>query len=358
MCVISLYFEARISLGRTKTPAGVGRRPIPKTEDGNTLHKRILITGGAGFIGSHAAEAFLAAGWKVRVLDDLSSGKRRNLLSLENQANFEFVQGSAVEPAIVDSAINGVDIVVHLAALVSVGLSIERPRESLMNNVIATFNVFDACRRNVPQCPLIYASSAAVYGAASKTPIVETDRVLPMSPYAADKLYAENLASAFYHAHGLHTVGFRFFNVYGPRQDPTSPYSGVITKFKAALQGGQPCTIFGDGLQTRDFVHVADVTSALVLAAARLHGEQNKHGAIGAEIYNLGSGHSISIKELHALMAKTYDGAALPLMTAPLPGDVRDSCADIRAITARLLWLPTVDLQRGLSQRHLGYCSN
>ena len=221
-----------------------------------------LVTGGAGFIGSHLCEALLARGDAMRVLDDLSTGKRENL-----PPGVPLIEGDVADPPTVRAAVDGVAGCFHLAAIASVERGVTDWLGTHRANLTGAITVFDAVRAT--RTPIVYASSAAVYGDAATIPIVESSEPRPLSAYGADKLGCELHARVASHVHGIPTVGLRFFNVYGPRQDPRSPYSGVISIFCERLRRGAPINMFGDGGQTRDFVHVADVVAAL-LAAMRL----------------------------------------------------------------------------------------
>ena len=220
-----------------------------------------LVTGGAGFIGSHLCDALIARGDTVRVLDDLSTGHRSNL-----PAPATLIEGDVANPAIVALAMAGVDGCFHLAAIASVEKGITEWLGTHNANVTGTITVLDAIRRQGTKIPVVYASSAAVYGDAATVPIAETEPRMPLSAYGADKYACELHARVASHVHGIPTVGFRFFNVYGPRQDPKSPYSGVISIFCERIAAGVPIDIFGDGQQTRDFIYVLDVVAALLAA--------------------------------------------------------------------------------------------
>lgn len=309
--------------------------------------KTVLITGGSGFIGSHVAEAFHISGWSVVVLDDLSSGRTENLVSLNGKANFEFVVGSVTDQEIVQRLTMNAEVIIHLAALVSVPISIAKPCESFSRNVLGTFNVFEAARTARARPAVIYASSAAVYGLNEKAPVSEADPIAPLSPYACDKAYAELVAAAYFHSFHVPSTGFRFFNVYGPRQDPRSPYSGVISKFAELMMTGKPCTIFGDGQQTRDFVYVGDVVAAIQRAATHMTGDSPMPLA-GPEIFNLGTGQPVTISNLHAVMARQAGHSLPPVHESTRDGEVRNSCASIAAARERLGWMPAVSLEQGL----------
>jgi UDP-glucose 4-epimerase len=221
-------------------------------------HSTFLVTGGAGFIGSHLCEALTRDGHAVRVLDDLSTGLRANL-----PAGVELIEGDIADPDAVEAAVAGVDGCFHLAAIASVARGVEDWLGSHRANLTGTITLFDAVRREKRPVPVVYASSAAVYGDNANPPITETATKRPLSAYGADKYGCELHALVASHVHHVPTVGLRFFNVYGPRQDPRSPYSGVISIFCERLRRGAPIDVFGDGGQTRDFIYVADVVAAL-----------------------------------------------------------------------------------------------
>ena len=228
-----------------------------------------LVTGGAGFIGSHLCEALVSDGHAVRVLDDLSTGTRANL-----PAGVELIEGDIADPAAMKTAVAGVDGCFHLAAIASVARGVEDWLGTHRANLTGTITLFDEVRRQPKPVPVVYASSAAVYGDCADLPITEAASKRPLSAYGADKYACELHAVVASHVHAVPTDGLRFFNVYGPRQDPRSPYSGVISIFCERLRRGAAIDIFGDGGQTRDFIYVADVVAALRAAMARCPAER------------------------------------------------------------------------------------
>jgi UDP-glucose 4-epimerase len=271
-----------------------------------------LVTGGAGFIGSHLCDALLARGDTVRVLDNLSTGRRSNL-----PAGVALIEGDVTDPATVTAAMDGVDGCFHLAAIASVEKGITDWLGTHHTNITGAITVFDAIRRQRSRIPVVYASSAAVYGDAVTIPIAETAPCIPLSAYGADKYACELHARVASHVHGIPTVGLRFFNVHGPRQDPESPYSGVISIFCARIAAGLPIAIFGDGRQTRDFVYVTDVVAAL-LAGIALR-------PANAPVFNICTGVPTSIEALAHLVA---DLAGKPLNARnqpPRAGEIRHS---------------------------------
>ena len=306
-----------------------------------------LVTGGAGFIGSHLVEALIAAGERVRVLDDLSSGHEENLAAI--RARIDFVRGSIVDPATVARALDGVTHVFHLAACPSVPRSFDEPEFCHAVNATGTLNVVVAaakarCRR------LVFASSCAIYGDAGDESVRETRPPAPKSPYAAQKLLGEHYLASYGSAaggnSGLETVALRFFNVYGARQDPGSPYSGVISIFCQKLRAGETATIHGDGEQTRDFVHVSDVVQALRLARDVPAAADQRVGGV----FNVATGRSRTLLELHATLARTLGRREPPRLGPPRTGDIVKSAADITRAKSLLGYSPRLDLEHGLAQ--------
>lgn len=273
-----------------------------------------LITGGCGFIGSHLADGLLGAGHKVRILDDLSSGKRDNA-----PAAAELVLGSVNDRALVADCIKGVDGIFHLAAIASVHRTHEDWLGCHAVNLTGCLNVFDATRSR-PSVRVVYASSAAVYGAAASMPLTEADTPRPLSAYGADKLGCELHARVATALHHVPTVGLRFFNVYGPRQDATSPYAGVISVFADHLRRKQPVDVCGDGHQVRDFIFVADVVQFLMAAMATRD--------IAGKIFNVCTGQGTSILELAHLIGKLCHVAPRIQFKPPRQGDIRSSVGD------------------------------
>jgi UDP-glucose 4-epimerase len=297
-----------------------------------------LVTGGAGFIGSHLVEALTAAGRTVRVLDDLSTGRAENLAHITPAP--ELICGSVTDPDAVERAVAGCRVVFHLAALASVARSVEDPAASHDACATGTLNVLHAARRAGVQ-RVVYAASASAYGNASDPAGQDEDTpLLALSPYAAAKLAGEFYAQAFAHTYGLETVRLRFFNVFGPRQRPDSPYSGVIAIFAALLAAGRTPTVHGDGLQSRDFVYVSDVARALILAA-------EKPGVSG-RVYNVGTGRSVNLLELIGALNAILGTTAVPVHGPGRAGDVRHSRAKIDRIRADLGYEPVVSFADGL----------
>ncbi len=310
--------------------------------------RRVVVTGGAGFIGSHVCETLFRLGAEIVVVDDLSTGFRDNLEAIDSQS-LHFIEGDCADADRMTRVLAGADAVVHLAALVSVQRSIEAPAESFHRNVQAGFSVLSAAAARL-NLPVVFASSAAVYGASPVVPAREDAALDPLSPYASDKLYLEFLAKGL-RSRGGRCLGLRLFNVYGPRQRADSPYSGVVSKFLARAAVGEPCAIFGDGEQSRDFIHVSDVADALVRGVAYLISLSAQGGWAG--VLNCGSGRSISINALHRLLA----GDVAAVYGAEVPGEVRHSRADISKIREMLGWWPRTEFSAGLTElRIAGGC--
>jgi UDP-glucose 4-epimerase len=296
-----------------------------------------LVTGGAGFIGSHLVEALLAEGFAVRVLDDLSSGRRENLGPVAGRV--ELLVGDVCDESAVARAVEGAEVVFHHAAVASVPKSVDDPIRTHAVNVQGTVNLLDRARRAGAR-RVVFAASSAVYGDPAELPIRESALARPLSPYALHKYTGELHCRLFTALHGLETVALRYFNVYGPRQDPASDYAAVIPLFIEACRRGKAPTIFGDGEQTRDFVFVADVVRANLLAA-------RSEAAVGT-VVNVASGRATSVIELWELVADLCGSPLLPNFAAPRAGDVRDSVADVSGAASRLGFAPEVDLRDGL----------
>jgi UDP-glucose 4-epimerase len=298
-----------------------------------------LVTGGAGFIGSHLTEALVAGGHTARVLDDLSSGNVANLAGVKDRV--QLIHGSITAADVVKKAVAGCDVVYHLAALPSVAKSVEQPLASHDVCATGTLTVLDAARLAGVR-RVVYAASSSAYGDQPGDVRRETDALIPMSPYAAAKLAGEHYCQCCHAVYGLETVRLRFFNVFGPRQDAKSPYSGVISLFSAAMAKGQAPTVYGDGLQTRDFVYVANVIQALIRASQAPQ-------AVG-NVYNIGNGRSVTILELVEHLNRLLGTKLKPIHAPPRAGDVRHSLADISLARRDLNYEPTVSFPDGLSR--------
>ncbi|MBN9522457.1 NAD-dependent epimerase/dehydratase family protein [bacterium] len=294
-----------------------------------------LVTGGAGFIGSHLVEALTAAGRRVRVFDDLSTGLRSNLAP-----DVEFIEGTLTDPAAVAKAVEGCEVVFHLAALASVAKSVEDPLLNHAINATGTLHVLDAARKAGVR-RLVYAASASAYGGADDPAGQGEDTPLcALSPYAAAKLAGEFYCQSFAASYGFETVRLRFFNVFGPRQRPDSPYSGVIAIFTSMLAAGRTPTVHGDGLQSRDFVAVEDVARALILAADT--------PGVSGRVYNVGTGGSVTLLQLLDGLNKLLGTSVVPAHGPARAGDIRHSRAKIDRITADLGFAPKVSFEEGL----------
>lgn len=308
---------------------------------------RILVTGGAGFIGSNLVDRLVAAGHSVRVLDDLSSGKRSNLDGVRDQ--IEFIEGTILSRGDCERAIEGAEALVHLAAMVSVPQSVEDPLFAHENNATGTVRILDAARRAGVK-RVVQASTCAVYGLEPTLPKRESMLVQPGSPYASSKMALEAYAQSFSECYGMGITSLRFFNVYGPRQDPTSPYSGVISIFLSRAVGNGKVTVFGDGSQTRDFVFVGDICQAIERALAKECG--------GADVFNVATGSSVTLNELIETICQV-SGRRLEATYADFrAGEIIHSSADISAIQGGLGYQPTVALHDGLRQTFEWYSAS
>jgi UDP-glucose 4-epimerase len=307
--------------------------------------RTVLVTGGAGFIGSHIAEALVLAGNKVRVLDNLCTGHLSNLKHLEQQ--IEFVEGDITDPATVAAAVKGVDCVFHEAALASVPRSVERPLDTNAACVTGTLTVLDESRKAGVR-RLVYAASSSAYGDQPTSSKRETDLPAPISPYGAAKLAGELYCQAFAATYGFEAVAIRYFNVFGPRQDPHSQYSAVIPLFITAMLAGRRPTIYGDGGQSRDFTYVANVVHGNLLAAdadARL---------VAGRTFNVANGRSTSLLELIKLLNQFLGTKIEPVHAPPRVGDVRESLADITQARGCLAYEPQIGFEEGL-RRSIDY---
>ncbi len=300
----------------------------------------VLVTGGAGFIGSHLVEALLLRGHRVRVLDNLSSGKRSNLPL--DHPNLALIVADAADASALSAALQGCTAVAHLAAVASVQASVEDPVATHRSNFMATLALCEAMREQAVR-RVVFASSAAVYGQNGEgQAISEVTPPAPLTPYAADKLASEYYLDFYRRQHGLSPAIFRFFNIFGPRQDPSSPYSGVISIFSQRVLAGQPITLFGDGEQTRDFVYVTDLVALLVQA---LEAETVPEGAV-----NVGLGRSTSLNQLLALLGE-LQGALPPVSHATArAGDIRHSRADNRRLSQHYHFPAPTPMRDGLQQ--------
>jgi UDP-glucose 4-epimerase len=304
-----------------------------------------LITGGGGFIGSNLTEDLLRSGEDVRVLDDFSTGRRSNLDQAERWAaagggRFELIEGDIRDGGICRRAVEGVDYVLHQAAIPSVPRSVQEPIETNSVNIDGTLNLLEQARQAGVK-RFVSASSSSVYGESETLPKVESMPQAPISPYALQKLVGEKYCKMYYELYGLPTVALRYFNVFGPRQNPDSDYAAVVPRFITAVKGGKAPTIYGDGEQTRDFTFVANVIEANRLACTA--GERALGGA-----YNIGCGTKISLKELLVEIGGILSMDIEPVHEDPRAGDVRHSMAGIELAASRLSFQPKVGLAEGL----------
>lgn len=297
----------------------------------------MLVTGGAGFIGSNLVRALLERGDSVRVLDNFSTGNRRNLAEIVDDV--EVVEGELRSYERVHAAVRGIEVVFHQGALPSVPRSVHDPLTTSAVNVEGTLNVLLAARDEDVR-RVVFASSSSVYGNSGTLPRVETALPDPISPYAVSKLAAERYCVGFSAVYGLETVCLRYFNVFGPRQDPTSQYAAVVPRFLLTIAEGRPVPVHGDGTQSRDFTYVANVVEANLLAA-------DAAGASG-RVVNVANGRSTSVNELADLIGEAVGRAARREYLPTRAGDVRDSWADVAAAREVLGYEPHVDLEEGL----------
>lgn len=299
--------------------------------------KRALVTGGAGFIGSHLVEGLLARGYQVRVLDNFATGRRENLSHIVT--DIELLEGDVCNLTTVRNAVRQADVVFHEAALPSVERSVKNPLESHQVNTAGTLNVLLAAR-DAGVRRVVYAASSSAYGDTPTLPKVETMLPDPLSPYAIAKLAGEQYMKVFANLYGLSAISLRYFNIFGPRQDPTTQYAGVIAKFTTCALEQKPYPVFGDGEQSRDFTYIENVVLANMQAAEATFE--------GSPLLNIACGDRTTLNQLAALLNE-LTGQALPtLRSAPRAGDVRHSQADITRAGQVLGYRPTIDIREGL----------
>ena len=308
---------------------------------------RYLITGGAGFIGSNTVDELVRRGHGVVVLDDLSSGKEDNLA--EVRSKITFMKGSITDIEVVQKAMLQADYVIHLAARTSVPRSVKDPVDTNRINVDGTLNVLVAARDNKVK-RVVFAASSSAYGDTPTLPKSEEMQPLPISPYGVSKYVGELYAQTFGRCYGLENVSLRYFNIFGPRQDPDSPYSGVLSRFSAAFLDSTPPVVFGDGEQTRDFTYVDNAVQANVLAC--------EAPSASGRTFNIGTGHAVSLNQV-LRMLQTASGKTLETKyEPPRDGDIRDSLADIRLAKEFLGYEPTVLFEEGLERTYAWYQSH
>ena len=304
--------------------------------------RTFLVTGGAGFIGSHLVEALLDREDRVRILDDFSTGHRENI---PRRGNVELVEGSLTDAAAVERAVQGVDCIFHEAALASVPRSIEKPLDTHAACVTGTVTLLHAAQKAGVR-RVVYAASSSAYGDKATSSKRETDLPNPLSPYAAAKLAGEFYCHAFAHSFGIETVALRYFNVFGPRQDPNSPYSAVIPLFVTAMLAGRRPVIYGDGQQSRDFTFVGNVVQGNLLAADAPN--------VSGRTFNLANGRSTTLLALIGLLNEYLGTRVEPTFESPRVGDVRESLADISEARRALKYEPATSFEEGL-RRTIAY---
>ena len=296
-----------------------------------------LVTGGAGFIGSHIVEELVKKGKRVRVIDNLSTGKRENLERLMDK--IEFIEGDLRDPEATAKAAKGSDFILHQAAIPSVPRSVKDPIGSTENNLNGTLHLLMAAR-DAKVKRVVYASSSSVYGDSPILPKKEDFLPVPLSPYAASKLAGEYYCRVFHEVYGLETVCLRYFNVFGPRQDPLSPYAAVIPKFISLALAEKPLVVYGDGEQSRDFSFVVNVVQANLLAC--------RSTGVAGETFNVGGGEHITLNQLVQMLKGIIDADLKIEYTEPLPGDVKHSLAGIEKAKKRMGFEPTIPFGEGL----------
>lgn len=298
----------------------------------------VLVTGGAGFIGSHLVDRLVSLGARVRVLDNLSNGSMSNLRKV--QTVIDFMEGDIRDIEVCRRAAQGCHYAFHQAALGSVPRSMKHPDVTLDVNVRGTANVFTACREAGTK-RVIYASSSSVYGDSTHLPKKEGEEGRPLSPYALSKVMNEQLADVFGRCYGTEFIGLRYFNVYGPRQDPDGPYAAVVPRFCAAARRREPVVIFGDGEQSRDFTYVSDAVEANLLAAGAAP-------AATGRVYNIAPGSRITVNDLASVVLEVFGSRAGSVHEKPRPGDILHSQADSAAALRELGFRPSVPLKEGI----------
>ena len=302
---------------------------------------KILVTGGGGFIGSHLTEALLKKGYEVRILDDFSTGKRENLIFEQVYSGLEIIEGDIRDLESCRRATAGVEYVFHQAALPSVQRSVEDPITSNSVNAGGTLNILLAAR-DAGVKRVMYAASSSVYGDTPTLPKREKMPSTPLSPYALQKYMGEEYCRLFYTLYGLETVCLRYFNIFGPKQDPNSLYSAVIPKFIDALASGRPPTVYGDGEQSRDFTYIQNVVHANLLAM--------EAGHLKGEAINIACGDRVSLNQLLTMLKEILDVKTDAVYEEPRIGDVKHSLADIRKAKKMLNYTPKVDIREGLKE--------
>lgn len=308
---------------------------------------KVLVTGGAGFIGCNLVRRLLKEGAEVRVFDNFSTGKRQNLAGVNG--NVEIFEGDLRDFAQVLEATKGIEIIFHEAALPSVIRSVKAPNTTTEVNIIGTLNLLEAAKVNNIK-KIIYASSSSIYGDSLTLPKIEDMVPNPLSPYAVSKIAGEHFMKVFHHLYNIETVILRYFNVYGPYQDPTSEYSGVIAKFITAFLNDKPLTVFGDGEQSRDFTYVDDVVEANILAA---------NAKISGEVFNVAGGNRYTLNQMIEILKSIFGKTDYNVIYAePRPGDVQHSQADVQKINDKLNFKAKIDFEKGLKKTVEWYRQN
>ncbi|MHC4221761.1 MAG: SDR family oxidoreductase [Planctomycetota bacterium] len=309
--------------------------------------ERFLVTGGAGFIGSNICKELVSQGCFVRVIDNLLTGKKANLADIIDQ--IEFIEADMGDEQAIISAVKDIDVVLHQGALPSVPKSVADPATTHKHCLDATFAVLLAAR-DAKVKRLVYAASSSAYGDSPTLPKVETMPDNPLSPYAVAKLAGENYCSVFYNVFGLETISLRYFNVFGPNQDPTSQYAAAIPAFVTAILKGQPPTIYGDGQQSRDFTYIDNVVQANLLAA------RAKHTA--GQTVNIACGQAVTINQIIDMINELTGNNVKPTYVDSRAGDVKHSLADISLAEKTIGFKPTIDFQAGLKKAIIWYREN
>lgn len=307
---------------------------------GSVHGRTALVTGAAGFIGSHLSAGLIDRGYRVLGLDTLETGSMAAIRSLRDHDRFRFERGDIRDTSLVSRLLESSDLLFHQAALTSVGMSYDEPSKTADINCTGTSVLLSSLRESSLDS-VVVASSAAVYASDPPQPVAETAPIDPASPYALSKFWTERLAMQFEERTGADVTALRYFNVYGPGQDPTGPYASVVPAFVSRVREGEAPTIYGDGEQTRDFVHVDDVARANIAIA---------ESDVSGEIYNVGSGERTSIHRLAELAIELAGADVEPQYSDPRPGDVRHSCADVTKIRREIGFEPTVELEAGLKE--------
>ena len=308
---------------------------------------KFLVTGGAGFIGSNICRTLVSEGCFVRVVDNLITGKKSNLADVIDK--IEFIEADMGDSEVAQSAMKDIDVVLHQGALPSVPVSVENPAATHQHCVNATFTLLLAAR-DVGVKRFVYAASSSAYGDSPTSPKVETMPVNPLSPYAVAKLTGEYYCSVFYNIYGLETISLRYFNVFGPYQDPTSQYAAAIPAFVMAILKDEPPTIYGDGGQSRDFTYIDNVVDANLLAA---RASQTK-----GEVINIACGQAVTVNEIIDMINELLGKNVKPKYTDPRPGDVKHSLADITAAKNLINFRPLVPFHEGLQKAINWYSDN